>query len=130
MYQENLKDAFDYVGLIYIPHYPYWYDGIFPESGAVYAANGFGLCSNYTDIATCKEERENLPHQPHHENVLSVSYMSSILSSTWSIESMGLAYPGSDMFKLVGSLAWRRKMKIRTKTIIGKQSGRPLLSQP
>ena len=110
MYEEDLEDAFEYVGLIYLPHYPYWYGGIFPESGAVYAGNGFGLCSNYTDRVSCEEEDRNPPHQPVHENVLSVSYTSGILNSTWSIESMGFAYPGSDKFKVVDlNLGWDKR---------------------
>lgn len=110
MYQEDLEDAFEYVGLIYLPHYPIWYGGIFPESGAVYTGNGFGLCSNYTDRVSCEEEKRNPPHQPIHENVLSVSYTSGILTSTWSIESMGFAYPGSDIFKVIDlNLGWDKR---------------------
>jgi hypothetical protein len=110
MYQEDLEDAFEYVWLICLPHYPYWYGGIFPESGAVYTGNGFGLCSNYTDRVSCGEENRNPPHQPMHENVLSVSYTSGILTSTWSIESTGFAYPGSDIFKVVDlKLGWDKR---------------------
>ncbi|KAL2060153.1 hypothetical protein VTL71DRAFT_9975 [Oculimacula yallundae] len=107
IYSEDLEDAFEYVGLIYLPQYPYWYGGIFPESGAVYTGNGFGLCSNYTDRALCDEEKRSPPHQPSHENILSIAYTTGILTSTWSIESMGFSYPGSDMFKLVDlNLGW------------------------
>lgn len=96
LYQEDLEDAFEYVGLIYVPQYPYWYGGIFPESGAVYAANGFGLCSKYKNTTSCREQHENPPHQPQHENVLSISFTSGMLASTWSVESMGFAFPASD----------------------------------
>ncbi|KAG4444233.1 hypothetical protein IFR05_000330 [Cadophora sp. M221] len=110
MYPEDLEDAFEYIGLIYLPQYPYWYGGIFPESGAVYTGNGFGLCSNYTDRALCDEEKRNPPHQPSHENILSIAYTTGILTSTWSIESMGFSYPGSDMFKLVDmNLGWDKR---------------------
>jgi hypothetical protein len=110
MYQEDLEDAFEYAGLIYIPHYPYWYGGIFPESGAVYVGNGFGLCSNYTDPASCEEEKHNPTHQPLHENVLSVSYTGSILTSTWATEGMWFAYPASDNFKVVDlGLGWDKR---------------------
>ena len=110
LYQEDLEDAFECAGLIYVPHYPYWYGGIFPESGAVYTGNRFGLCSNYTDQALCEEENRSPPHQALHENVLSVSYTSGILTSTWSIESMGFAYPGSDRFKFVDlNLGWNKR---------------------
>lgn len=113
MYEEDLADAFEYVGLIYLPQYPYWYGGIFPESGAVYTGNGFGLCSNYTDQASCDEEKRCPPHQPLHENVLSISYTAGILTSTWSIKSMGFAYPGSDYYKLVDlNLGWDKRNEI------------------
>lgn len=74
LYQEDLEDVFEYAGLIYIPHYPYWYGGLFHETGAVYIGNGLGLCSNYTDPVACDRERKNSPHQPMNENVLTVSY--------------------------------------------------------
>lgn len=96
LYEEDLADAFEYVGLIYIPHYPYWYGGIFCETGAVYVANGFGLCSNYTNPISCDHERRNPPHQPQNENVLSVSYTRGMLTSTWASEGMWFAYPGSE----------------------------------
>ena len=101
MYMEDLEDAFEYVGLIYVSHYPIWYSGIFPESGAVYVGNGFGLCSNYTDQAFCEEEQYNPPHQPSHEGVLSVSLTAGILSSIWSLKSMGFAYPNSNEFESI-----------------------------
>src|SRR5262249_38233579 len=59
LYEEDLMDAFEYAGLIYIPHWPYWLGGIYPEKYAVYAGNGFGLCSNYTDPIACDHERNN-----------------------------------------------------------------------
>jgi hypothetical protein len=110
LYSEDLEDAFEYVGLIYLPHYPYWYGGIFPESGAVYTGNGFGLCSNYTDQASCEEQERNPPQQPVHENVLSISFTAGILTSTWSIESMGFAFPASDQVKFVDlNLGWDKR---------------------
>jgi hypothetical protein len=84
LYEEDLMDAFEYAGLIYIPHYPYWLGGIFPEKGAVYTGNGFGLCSNYTDPIACDHERKNPPHhQRVNENILAVSYTRGMLTSTW-----------------------------------------------
>jgi hypothetical protein len=96
LYQEDLEDAFEYAGLIYIPHYPYWYGGVFYETGAVYVGNGFGMCSNYTDPVSCDYERRNSPHQPMNEKVLSVSYTRSMLTSTWASEGMWFAFPASD----------------------------------
>ena len=96
LYEEDLADAFEYVGLIYIPHYPYWNGGVFCETGAVYVANGFGLCSNYTDLISCDREKRDPSHQPRNENVLSVSYTRGMLTSTWASEGMWFAYPGSE----------------------------------
>lgn len=96
LYQEDLEDAFEYAGLIYIPHYPYWYGGLFHETGAVYVGNGFGLCSNYTDPVGCDRERKNPPHQPMNENVLSVSYTRGLLTSTWASEGMWFSYPAPE----------------------------------
>lgn len=96
LYQEDLEDAFEYAGLIYIPHYPYWYGGLFYEAGAAYIGNGFGLCSNYTDPVGCDRERRNPPHQPMNENVLSVSYTRGLLTSTWASEGMWFSYPAPE----------------------------------
>lgn len=96
LYQENLEDAFEYAGLLYIPHYPYWYGGVFHETGAVYVGNGFGLCSNYTDPVGCDLERKNPPHQPTNQNFVSVSYTRGLLTSTWATEGMWFSYPASE----------------------------------
>lgn len=96
LYQEDLEDAFEYAGLIYIPHYPYWYGGLFYETGAVYVGNGFGLCSNYTDPVGCDHERKNPPYQPMNENVLSVSYTRGLFTSTWASEGMWFSYPAPE----------------------------------
>jgi hypothetical protein len=90
LYEEDLVDAFDHAGLIYVPHWPYWRGGRFHELGAVYTGNGFGLCSNYTDPISCEHEKRN---PPQHENVLSVSYTREILTSTWGAVGMRFAFP-------------------------------------
>ena len=96
LYQEDLEDAFEYAGLLYIPHYPYWYGGLFHETGAVYVGNGFGLCSNYTDPIGCERERKNPLHQPINENVLSALYTRGLLTSTWASEGMWFSYPAPE----------------------------------
>ncbi|KAH9220865.1 hypothetical protein DL95DRAFT_478168 [Leptodontidium sp. 2 PMI_412] len=101
LYAEDLKDAFEYVGIFYIPHYPFWFGDIFSETAAVYSGYGFGLCSNYTDIDSCDEERHHPPHQNHTENVLSVSYIRSSLTCTWAVQGMWFAFPAADEFKVV-----------------------------
>jgi hypothetical protein len=63
----------------------------------VYVANGFGLCSNYTDPVSCDRERRNpQPHQPTNEHVLSISHTRSMLTSTWASEGMWFAYAGGE----------------------------------
>ncbi|KAK2781571.1 hypothetical protein FQN53_000512 [Emmonsiellopsis sp. PD_33] len=99
LYQEDLEDAFEYAGLIYIPHQPYWNGGLLSETAAVYAGNGFGMCSNYTDDELCQDEKRNPPYQAVNENVLSISYTRNALISTWATEGMGFAFPAADRFQ-------------------------------
>lgn len=97
LYAEDLKDSFEYTGPIYIPDYPYWYGHMFMETGAVYNANGFGLCSNYTDVAGCEKEKQDPPpRERNDEYILSVSYTRILLSSTFHSTSMWFANPATD----------------------------------
>ena len=96
LYAEDLEDVFEYLGLIYLQHYPYWHGGIFYEAGAAYASNGFGLCSNYTDVKACTAERRHPSHQRQRENVLTVGYTSGMLTSTWSHQGMWFAQPPAE----------------------------------
>jgi hypothetical protein len=60
LYLEDVKDAFEWAGLNYEAfhsHHP-----MRAVSGQ-YAANGFGLCSNYKVKELCKEEDKQLPIQ-------------------------------------------------------------------
>jgi hypothetical protein len=87
---EDLSEALEYAGLIDVAAYPYRYSasGYWPEAGAVYVGNGFGLCSNYRDIETCKYERSirgNL------EYVLAISYTREMLTSIWTFEGLSFA---------------------------------------
>jgi hypothetical protein len=109
LYEEDLADAFEYAGLIYIPHWPYTLNHLFTEHSAVYAGNGFGLCSNYTDIDACERERFNPPNQPINENVLSVSYTRAILTSTWGEVGMWFGGPGWDLRVVDGNLGWEKR---------------------
>lgn len=111
LYTEDVQDAAEYLGLIYIPDVQYWWrSGIFPESGAAYAGNGFGYCENYTDISSCDEENQHPIHQPSNEVVLSISYSKTMLTSMLSIESMHFAREGTDYFRKVDmELGWDRR---------------------
>ena len=86
---KDLSDAFEYAGLIHLASYPYRFEisGYWPEAGAVYVGNGFGLCSNYYDIGACNQERSARGL----EYVLAVSYTREMLTSIWTFESLGFA---------------------------------------
>jgi hypothetical protein len=58
LHEEDVTDAFEWAGLIYQNFL------VYQPSRAVsgqYAANGFGLCSDYEDKESCLEEEEQLP---------------------------------------------------------------------
>jgi hypothetical protein len=98
LYAEDLQDAFEYLGLIYIAEYPYWNGGMFYDSGAAYVGNGFGLCSDYTDPETCHNESHKPPRTPQVESVLSISYTKGLLASTWARMGIGFEYPSADIY--------------------------------
>lgn len=58
LYQEDLQDAFDYVGLRYL-FFPIRYDVLY-ETSAAYAGYGYGLCSDYIDRAVCKQQQHDM----------------------------------------------------------------------
>jgi hypothetical protein len=110
LYQEDLEDAFEYVGLFYIPYWPLWHGGIFPETGASYVGNGFRLCTNYTDPVSCEEEKRNPPHQQPQEHTLSISYTERILTSSYSSAGMFFGGPLADDFMLADfGLGWDKR---------------------
>ena len=84
LYREDIDDALEYTELISVGTWPCWngIGGFFPEASAVYAGNGFGLCSNYTDVVSCEREGIHPPPESMPENVLSVSYTRGLVSST------------------------------------------------
>jgi hypothetical protein len=93
LYGEDLKDAFEFSGLVLISSYPYWLDlgGFSSETTAVSIANGFGLRSNYTDFEACKYEGSNFPPGPTPSSVLSISYTKEMLTSAWVFLRSGLS---------------------------------------
>ena len=79
LYQEDLQDAFDFVGLRYLG-FPVRYDTLY-ETSAAYAGYGYGLCSDYTHRAACKQEQQGMDS----EVVMAVLYSRTCLSVSFSI---------------------------------------------
>jgi hypothetical protein len=115
LYQEDVDDALEYAGLISLASWPYWTgssDGFFPESAAAYAGNGFGLCSNYTDVDSCERERIHPPPGSMPEDVLSISYTQGFLSSTWARQSRGFSTSEREYYFIADlNLGWASKDK-------------------
>ncbi|KAL8711274.1 MAG: hypothetical protein Q9225_007136 [Loekoesia sp. 1 TL-2023] len=85
LYDEDLHDAFEYVGLDYIT-FPVGYVGhnILYETSAAYAGYGYGLCrsADYrTDPEACKQEQYNMTD----EVVMAVLYTDIVLSVSLSV---------------------------------------------
>ncbi|KAL8793878.1 MAG: hypothetical protein Q9195_003497 [Heterodermia aff. obscurata] len=79
LYQEDLQDAFDYVGLRYLA-FPVRYDVLY-ETSATYAGYGYGLCSDYTERAACKQEQQDMAS----EVVMAVLYTRTVLTVSFSV---------------------------------------------
>ena len=79
LYQEDLQDAFDHVGLRYLT-FPVRY-GLLYETSATYAGYDYGLCSDYTDRAACKEEQQDMAS----EVVMAVGYTGTALTVSFSV---------------------------------------------
>ena len=83
LYDEDLHDAFEYVGLEYIT-FPVGYVGhnILYETSAAYAGYGYGLCTDYkTDPEACTQEQYNMTD----EFVMAVLYTDTVLSVSLSV---------------------------------------------
>ncbi len=83
LYDEDLHDAFEYVGLEYIT-FPMGYVGhnILYETSAAYAGYGYGLCTDYdTDLEACRNEQYNMTD----EVVMAVLYTDTVLSVSLSV---------------------------------------------
>ena len=79
LYQEDLQDAFEYLGLRYLS-FPVRYDVLY-ETNAAYAGYDYGLCSDYTDRSTCKQEQDDLPS----DVVMAVLFTRTVLTVSLSI---------------------------------------------
>ena len=83
LYDEDLHDAFEYVGLEYIT-FPVGYVGhnILYETSAAYAGYGYGLCTDYkTDPEACTQEQNNMTD----EVVMAVLYTDTVLTVSLSV---------------------------------------------
>lgn len=61
LYGEDLLDAFEYLGLVYLEFYPFSNFRPIHASIAAYAGNGLGFCADYRNITACKEEELQIP---------------------------------------------------------------------
>lgn len=114
LYLEDIDDALEYAGLISVGTWPYWngIGGFFSEGSAVYTGNGFGLCSNYTDVVSCKQEGIHPPPESRHENVLSISYTRGLVSSTWSTKGLSFGTSVREHYFLADlRLGWEDRHK-------------------
>ena len=75
LYQDDVLDTFEYVGLDYIA-----IDGYFRpllwETAVGFAGHGLGLCKHYQDVEKCREELKQLPEK----TVLSINYAPNALT--------------------------------------------------
>ena len=118
LYREDLEDAFEHAGLLYINTHPYYrydyhHDEYLSENGAVYAGNGLGLCTNYTDLDSCDEVEKNPPPSSGRaEMILFISYTETMLTSTLTQRRMGFAISTSDENRITNLiLGWDRRDK-------------------
>jgi len=79
LYQEDLQDAFEHVGLSFLK-FPVRYDILY-ETSAAYAGYGYGLCSDYTDPAACRNVQQDMGS----EVVMAVLYTRTALTISFSI---------------------------------------------
>ena len=82
LYDEDLHDAFDYIGLRYLT-FPVGSVGrnILYETSAAYAGYGFGLCADYTDREGCENELNHMSDVV----VMAVLYTRSALTVSLSV---------------------------------------------
>lgn len=83
LYDEDLHDAFEYLGLKYIT-FPVGYVGhnILYETSAAFAGYGYGLCTDYeSNPEACKNEQWNMTDQA----IMAVVYTDTALSVSLSV---------------------------------------------
>lgn len=80
LYFEDLNDAFEYVGLKFLPYSELSSHTLY-ETMAAYAGYGNGLCSNYTDQKACHREQRSMPD----DVVMPILYTRNVLTVSLSI---------------------------------------------
>ena len=76
LYEEDLLDVFEYVGLDFVTlDQPRFFDYLY-ETSAAYAGYGFGLCTNYRNQTDCQREERGM----NATNILSILYTDDILT--------------------------------------------------
>lgn len=140
LYQEDLHDAFEYLGLEYLT-FPVGWPGhrILYETSAAYAGYDFGLCADYTQPEACEEELNAMPRTAvmavlFTPNVLTVSL--SLMKSAYGLWEpdyrylidFELGYGGDDATDAVddGGKYWEKvKMRLEQIMILNPNYDRP-----
>lgn len=77
LYQDDVKEAFEYVGIEYVEPKAY-FNPVFWENAAANAGYGLGMCEHYTDPEACAEEEKKMPA----ETILAVHYSKKALMTS------------------------------------------------
>jgi hypothetical protein len=80
LYQDDVQEAFEYVGIEYVEPKSY-FRPVFWETAAAYAGYGFGMCKHYTDPDACVAEENDMPV----ENILAVHYSRTALMTSFAV---------------------------------------------
>ncbi|KAI9855694.1 MAG: hypothetical protein M1813_009656 [Trichoglossum hirsutum] len=86
LYQDDIREAFEYVGIEYVEPKNY-FRPLFWETAAAYAGHGFGLCEHYTDPEACAAEEERM----RLESILAVHYSRNALTTSLVVMSAATA---------------------------------------
>ncbi|KAH0536745.1 hypothetical protein FGG08_006417 [Glutinoglossum americanum] len=86
LYQDDVQDAFEYVGIEYVEPKNY-FRPLFWETAAVYAGYGFGLCEHYDDPKACAAEEGKMQQ----ESILAVHYSRKALTTSLAVMKTAVA---------------------------------------
>jgi hypothetical protein len=77
LYQDDVKEAFEYLGIDYVEPNPY-FSPVYWENSAANAGYGLGMCEHYTDPEACTEEENRMPEL----SILAVHYSRNALMTS------------------------------------------------
>lgn len=80
LYQDDIQDAFEFVGLRYVEPKKN-YRPLVWETASAYAGYGFGLCEHYSDAGKCAAEEDDMKDQ----TAFSVHYSKNALSTSLAV---------------------------------------------